>query len=443
MNVTERLAKFIVDVTYDHLPEKVIEQGKKCFLDWLGVALAGSTYPIADIMAELNGDLGGKKQATFLGRGIKGNLLNTSLANGTISHVLDFDDTHTGSFCHVSCAIMPVIFTLGEYLHTSGKDCLAAFVAAFETSSRVGMAIAPGHYNAGWHTTSTLGRLGAAVASGKLLGLDEQQTRRALGIGATQAGGFQVVFGTMCKPLHAGKAAMDGLLSAMLAKKGFDSPENILDVPKGFCGMFSEKSAFDKALSGLGESYEIMNNSFKPYASCLFTHSPIDAALDLRDSHSISPDEIEKVHCRVAPLATEVAGRLEPKTALEGKFSIYYAVAVALAEGEVGEDKFTDERMRDANLFAFQKKVSLEEDADFDNITAELTIKMQDGSEYTKKVLSPKGGPENPLSSPELERKFRALAGMVLSERKVEKLATNILRLEKLTDINTFVSLCY
>ena len=443
MDATRSLASFIVDLVYSDLPEDVVLQGKKCFLDWLGVALAGSTYPIADILAELNRNLGGEKQATFLGRGTKGNLLNTSLANGTISHVLDFDDTHTGSFCHVSCAIMPVIFTVGEYLHASGEECLTAFVAAFETSSRVGMAMAPDHYNAGWHATSTLGRLGATAASGKLFKLDEQQMERALAIAATQAGGFQVVFGTMCKPFHPGKAAMDGVLSAMLAKNGFDGPENILEMPKGFCAMFSGKSDFSTGLSGLGKDYQIINNGFKRYASCLFTHSSIDAALDLRNSYSISPEETEEVHCRVAPLAIEIAGKVEPKSALEGKFSIYYAVAVALAEGEVGEDKFTVERLQDGKLLDIQKRISLDADTDFDDIEAELTIKMRNGSKYTKRILRPKGGPENALSLSELERKFRTLAGMIISEEKVERLVTTIRRLETLEDMNSLVSLCY
>ena len=338
---------------------------------------------------------------------------------------------------------MPVIFTVGEYLHASGEECLTAFVAAFETSSRVGMAMAPDHYNAGWHATSTLGRLGATAASGKLFKLDEQQMERALAIAATQAGGFQVVFGTMCKPFHPGKAAMDGVLSAMLAKNGFDGPENILEMPKGFCAMFSGKSDFSTGLSGLGKDYQIINNGFKRYASCLFTHSSIDAALDLRNSYSISPEETEEVHCRVAPLAIEIAGKVEPKSALEGKFSIYYAVAVALAEGEVGEDKFTVERLQDGKLLDIQKRISLDADTDFDDIEAELTIKMRNGSKYTKRILRPKGGPENALSLSELERKFRTLAGMIISEEKVERLVTTIRRLETLEDMNSLVSLCY
>lgn len=443
MGSTERLAEFIVNLRFKDIPQNVIDQAKKCFLDWLGVTLGGASYPIANILTEFAGDIGGKEQATIFGKGIRTNILNAALANGAISHVLDFDDTHTGSLCHVSSPIMPVIFSIGEYKHINGTDCIAAFVSAFETSARIGMAMEPDHYNAGWHATSTLGHLGATAAAGKLLGLNEKQMRQALGLGATQASGFQVVFGTMCKPFHPGKAAMDGILAAMLAKKGFDSPENILETRKGFCEIFSKNIDFTKITEGLGEEYQILNNTFKPYASCLLTHPSIDAALDLKNTYNISIQDIEKVEGHVAPLVMNVAGKKNPKAALEGKFSIYYCIAVALAEGEVGEDKFTDQRMRDKMLSNLQKLISIEVDPKFDNTTAELTLKTRKGSSYTKKIFTPRGDPRNPLSFSQLEQKFKILARMVLSEEKVEGLITHIQTLEKLEDMNRLISLCY
>jgi len=442
MGSTERLAEFIVNLTFKNIPKEVIDQAKKCLLDWLGVTLGGANYPIANILTEFAGDIGGREQATILGKGIRTNILNAALANGAISHVLDFDDTHTGSLCHVSSPIMPVIFSLGEYKHINGMDCIAAFVSAFETSARIGMAMGPDHYHAGWHATSTLGRLGATAAAGKLLGLNQEEMRHALGIGATQAGGFQIVFGTMCKPFHPGKAAMDGILAAMLAKKGIDSHKDILEAKKGFCEMFSKDVDFIKVTEGLGEEYQILNNTFKPYASCLLTHPSIDAALDLKNTHNISIQDIKKVEGHVAPLVMNVAGKKNPKAALEGKFSIYYCIAVALAEGEVGEDKFTDQRMHDEMLSNLQKLISIEVDTKFDNTTAELTIKTRKGSSYTQKVLTPRGDPRNPLSFSQLEQKFKILAGMVLSEEKIERLITHFQRLEKLEDMSRLIPLC-
>ena len=443
MAATEKLAQFIVNMDFEQLPGNVIDQARKCFLDWLGVALGGSTYPIASILTELIGDIGGKEQATILGKGIKTNVLNAALTNGAISHVLDFDDTHIASLCHVSSPIMPVIFALGEHKHIGGEDCIAAFVSAFETSARVGMAMGPDHYNAGWHSTSTMGRLGAAAAAGKLLGLNEKQMRRAIGIAATQSSGFTVVFGTMCKPFHPGKAAMDGILSALLAEKGFDSPENILEIEKGFCQVLSKNVDFAKITNGLGEDYQILNNTFKPYASCLLTHPAIDAALDLRNTYDISVQDIEKVEVSVAPLVIDIAGKEEPKAALEGKFSIYYCIAVALAEGEVGEDRFTDQRMHDGTLCHLRNLISLKVDSEFDNATAELIIKTRQGDSYTQKVITPRGDPRNPLSFEQLEQKFRVLSGMILSGGKIENTINHIRILEELEDISQLIQFCY
>jgi len=443
MGSTQSLAEFIVNLKFEDIPQNVIDQAKKCFLDWLGVALGGTNYPIADILTEFAGDIGGKEQATILGKGIRTNILNAALANGAISHVLDFDDTHIDSICHISSPIMPVIFSLGEYKRINGKDCIAAFVSAFETSARLGMAIEPDHYNTGWHATSTIGHIGATAAAGKLLALNEKQMRCAFGIGATQACGFQAVFGTMCKPFHPGKAAMDGILASMLAQKGFDCPENILEAKKGFCEIFSKHVDFTKITEELGEEYQILNNTFKPYASCLLTHPSIDAALDLRNTYNLSIQDIEKIEGHVAPLLMDVAGKENPKTALEGKFSIYYCIAVALAEGDVGENKFTDRRMSDKILSNLQKLISLEVDRSFDNTTAELTIRTRKGPLYTKKILTPRGDPRNPLSFSQLEQKFKKLGETVLSEEKINKLLTHIQSLEKLEDMNHLISLCY
>ena len=442
MNITDKMAGFAINMSFDRLPEEVIEQAKKCFLDWLGVTFGGATYPIANILTGFVEEIGGEEQATILAKGIKTNVLNAALANGAISHVLDFDDTHTASLCHISSPIMPVIFALGEYRHLSGKDCIAAFVSGFETSARVGLAMEPDHYHAGWHATSTMGRLGAVAAAGRLLDLSQKQMRRALAIAATQSGGFTVVFGTMCKPFHPGKAAMDGMLAAMLAARGFDGPENILETEKGFCRIFSKHVDFEKITDGLGDDYELLNNTFKPYASCLLTHPSIDAALDLRSAHNISADEIQKIEVTVAPLVRQIAGKQRPRTALEGKFSIYYCTAVALLEGGVGEDKFTDEKMIDKRLSDLQELISVNVNPEFNNTTAELSIKTLKGDRYTKKIFVPRGDPRNPLSFSQIEDKFRILARKIFQEERISKLIYSLRRLEELDEINQLVELC-
>ena len=442
MSVTRKVAQFIINMRFERLPKDVVEQAKKCFLDWLGVALGGSTYPIADILVDFVRERHGPGQSSIIGRDAKGDMLNVALANGAISHVLDFDDTHLGSLCHVSSPIIPAVLSLAEYHHLSGKDCMTAFVSGFETSAALGLAMGPDHYRAGWHATSTLGHLGATAAAGKLSGLNEKQMRNALGIGATQAGGLQAVFGTMCKPFHPGKAAMDGILSAILAKKGFDSAENIFEDKGGFFEVFSRQVELAPIEKGLGNRYQILMNTFKPYASCLLTHPAINAALDLKNCREISAQDIEWINARVSPLLIRVAAKQNPKTGLEGKFSIYYCLALALAEGSVGENMFTTQKMAESLITDLQKKITIEINPEFDEATAELFIKIRDGAVYSQRVSTPKGDPGNPLSFDELVQKFSALASTVLDGRKSEAIVDCLNKFEELQDVTDLVKLC-
>jgi len=442
MNTTETLAEFTVDTAFEDLPGEVIEQAKKCFLDWLGVALGGSSYPIADILTEFAGETGGGEQATIIGKGIKSSTLNVALTNGALSHVLDFDDTHLDSLCHISSPIIPAILALGEYHHVSGADCITALVLGFDISARVGMALGPDHYNKGWHATSTMGHIGATIASGKLLGLNKKQMCRALGIGATQAGGLRAVFGTMCKPLHPGKAAMDGVLSAILAGKGFDSIETILEVKDGFLQAFSTGCDPTNITKNLGNSFEICNNTFKPYASCLLTHPSIDAALRLRNARDVKLQDIEYIKARVSPLAMDVTGKSNPVDTLGGKFSLYYCIAAALVEGSVGEDVFEIKRIQDQVMSDLQRIIILEADPGFNNVTAEVIIKTINGAIHTQKIEIPRGDPRNPLSFEEIEQKYRSLAGMILEEWKIHSMVDHVKNFEDIDDVGTLMALC-
>ena len=337
MEITKALSEYIVKLKFSDLPKDVVEGAKLCFLDWLGVTLSGSKEPLTNILATVAEEQGGKPQATLIGRKKKASLLQAALINGAASHALDFDDVHLGMMGHPSAPVFPAILALGEWKKVSGEQFISAFIAGFEAECRVSSIVYPEHYLCGWHATGTLGHFGAAAACANLLGLNLSQTVYALGIAGTQASGIKQVFGTMCKPFHAGKAAMNGLLSALLAEKGFTSSTDMLEGSKGFSKVFSTRMDPPKALERLGDDYAIRGVVFKRHASCFETHPAIDAVLALKEEQGLTADQVESIQLDAYTVACDIAGIPAPQTGLQGKFSLAFCVALALGEGETGE----------------------------------------------------------------------------------------------------------
>jgi 2-methylcitrate dehydratase PrpD len=443
MEVTVKLARFVLETSYPSFPKAVIHQGKRCFLDFLGVALGGAHQPLGKILVKTVRDFGGKPQATVLGYGLKTNVMNAALVNGAMAHALDYDDTHVASSMHPSGPVIPAVLAVAEWTRLSGRAALEAFILGYEVETRIGIGMGIKPYGRGWHATSTYGRFGAAVAAGKLLGLSLGEMRQAMGLAGTQASGLRVVFGTMTKPFHPGKSASDGTLSAILAKRGFTCAPNILEGKKGYVEALGEDSKLAPMVKNLGKQFEILNNTFKPHASCLATHPTIDAVTELRNKFNLTPNDVEEIQCQVADICLDAAGQVEPKTGLAGKFSIFYCAALALAEGFAGENMFTDQRVLDPKLVALRKKVKTTPLPDLKVTEARITITTKEGKKYSTFVNHPKGDPQNPLKDQELENKFRSLAALALPQKKVDSLVKILWNLEKLEDIRQLIRLCY
>src|SRR4030042_531652 len=356
MQVTERLARYAIETSYRSFPKEVVHQAKRCFLDLLGVALGGAKQPLTRILLKTVKDFGGRPQATILGHGLKTNVMNAALVNGAMAHALDYDDTHSGSLGHPSAPLIPAVLAAAEGKGLSGKSALEAFILGFEVETRIGLGMGMKHYDRGWHATSTFGRFGAAVAAGKLLGLSPEEMKIALGLAGTQAAGLRLVFGTMSKPFHPGKCAFDGVLSAILAQRGFTCAPDIIEGKKGYFEVLGDGSQLEPMVKNLGKKYQVLNNTFKPYAACLLTHPTIDAVIDLRNKYGLNPEDVEGIKCDVGHFCLDSAGQMEHKTGLAGKFSTYYCAALALAEGAAGEDMFTDRRGLDPKMVALPKK---------------------------------------------------------------------------------------
>jgi 2-methylcitrate dehydratase PrpD len=268
MKLTKKLAEFVQDTNYKDIPSEVIEKGKHCILDCLGSALGGIDDDASKIIIEYIKKFGGKEQATVMGTDIKTDVAHAALANGVISHALDFDDYHDETVIHGTAACLPAILSIAENKKLSGEDILTALILGIDVSIRLGLGLGSYHYEVGWHSTSTAGRFGATAGVAKLLKLDTDKIINAFGICGTQASGVRQVFGTMCKPFNAGKACMDGVMSALLAERGFTSSKKIIEGELGIFDVLTEYPDKGSVLDELGSKYYLSDISFKPYPTC-------------------------------------------------------------------------------------------------------------------------------------------------------------------------------
>ena len=430
MQVTRKLSEFVTSTDFDDLPLETIDEAKLCFMDWLGVTLAGVDHPEINKMLEVLMLIGGKEQASIIGKKIRTSVLNATLLNGTISHVLDFDDTCVEFLGHPSVTLFPGLLALSEWKGKSGREFLTAFVLGFEMGCRVALGATANHYLMGWHGTSTIGHFSSTAAMSKLLGLSTEQLVYALGIAGTQASGLKAVFGTSCKPLHAGKAGFDGLLSVLLAQEGFTSVKDILEGEKCFWDMYSTNWDGDQALKELGKRWYITGNKYKFHASCYETHAPVEAVLAIKKEHDIKPGAIDRIDVDVPAAMMKVAGKQRPENGLEAKFSIPFCVANAIIWDETGLRAFTDERVNDTELVKLRDKVEMIPNDKIGPFEAHVVVHA--GSrKYEARFDMLAYTPSQGEKTEKVLRKFLSLARPVLRSDHVEELVSRLKNLEQ------------
>jgi 2-methylcitrate dehydratase PrpD len=439
--VADALVDFVLGLQWKALPDAVTEAAGLCLTDWVGAAIRGSTEPLAGALDAVIGAAGGEPQATVVGRGRRTSALWAALANGAQGHALDFDDTHLASIVHGSAPVAPAVLALAEWRRRPGPEAIEAFVAGFEIETRIGRVIGPVLADRGWHVTALLGHFGAVAAAGKLLALTAPQLGRALGIAGTQAAGLEQSLGTMCKPLHPGKAAMNGLLAALLAREGFTGPTGILDERPGLPGTFVGITDLAPAIEDLGKRFEILDNSTKLYAACHLLHATIDAGRAIRQASAPAPAAIADVECHVHPLAVKVAAIPAPRSGLEAKFSAAYCAALALTRGEAGESEFTDATAADPGLRELAGRIRPVADPALGIPEARMRVRLRDGRVLDEVVRAARGTPGHPVSRHDVEEKFRRLAGVVLPAPRVGRLLETLRDLPALPDVATLAAL--
>ncbi|HEX2826274.1 MAG TPA: MmgE/PrpD family protein [Burkholderiales bacterium] len=433
MTATRTLSEFLVASRYEDIPESVRHEASRALLNALGCAIGSARHETVEAALSAVTPFAGAPQASIFGRSEKLDALNAALVNGISTHVLDFDDTHQRAV-HPSAPVLPALLAYAEWKKTSGRDLVHAFVLGVEAEIRIALSVFPEHYDIGWHITGTAGVFGAAAATSKLLNLDVRRTSWALGIAATQSSGLREMFGSMCKSLHPGRAAQGGMTAAMLAASGFTSSERAIEAPRGFGHVTSTKFDPSVITTGLGASYELSKNMYKPYACGLVVHAAIDGCIQLKREHGLQPDRIERVELLTSPLVPELTGRQTPKDGLEGKFSVYHACAVALVHGAAGEAQFADAVVRDPDVIAVRDRIAVTASPSVRKLEARVTIRLRDGTVLEKHVEHALGTVERPMSDRDLEEKLSDLTDGVLPKAAAARVIDLCWRIDTLDD---------
>ena len=439
-DVTRTLARYVLAVRYDDLPEPVRKEARRTLLNWVGCAVGGSRHETVDVAIAALAPFSGPPQATLLGRRERLDILHAALMNGISSHVFDFDDTHLKTVIHPAGPVVSALLALAEHRPMSGRDFLTSMVVGIEAECRIGNAVYPAHYDRGWHITGTAGVFGAAAACGRSLGLSEQQMVWALGLAATQPVGLREMFGTMTKSFHPGRAAQNGLTAALLASRGFTSTEVGLEGKSGWANVLSTSRNYAEITGNLGRTYEISLNTYKPFACGIVIHPTIDACIQLRNEHRLTADAIERIDLRVHPLVLELTGKKTPATGLESKFSVYFAAALAIVVGSAGMRDFSDANAKNPTLVALRDRVTATVDPTLKEEQVRATIVMKDGRRLEKFIEHVFGSVERPMSDTDLENKFRGLAEGVLPDNQIRALIArcwDVERLQSAADVAT------
>ena len=455
MGITQEIASYVAGTHYRDIPGDVIQLARGFILDGLGVALAGSTDECARIVQRQIRQTGGSAECSVLGTSVLAPAAKAALANGVAGHAMDYDDTQLstskeavyGLLTHPTTPVLAAVLALGQKQKITGAEFLLAYILGVEVECRIADAINPRHYQSGFHSTATMGGLGAAMAAGKILGLKEPQLLTTLGIAASMASGLRENFGTMTKPLHAGRAAENGVSAALLARDGFTAAPNILEAGRGFFNAMAGGYDDSKIGGRLGSPYFMKQPgiSIKPYPSGSLSHPAQDLILDLVKEHDVKAENIERIDVGTNSNVPNALIYPMPKTALEGKFSIPFCMAIAVLERKAGIAQFHDRKVRAKNVIELMKRVTLYVDQElerlgYDQVRSKVRIKLTDGRILEGRYDVARGHPSKPMSWAELTEKFRDCAGLVLSQKNIDKTIRLVEQFQDLKSLRPLMS---
>jgi 2-methylcitrate dehydratase PrpD len=404
-DITARLSGFVAGNEWADIPEAARHAAKRALLNFFAVALAGCHTEPVELALRTLSQFSGGTPATVVGRRERLDALSAAFLNAAGANVFDYCDTHLPTVVHPTAPLAPALLALTELRKVSGAALLQAFVLGFEIECRIGRAVSPGHYPRGWHITSTCGVFGAAAGAAKILGLSPQQVVWAMGSASTQSAGLCECLGWPAKSVSVGNAARNGLLSALLAGQGFSGPPEPIAGAQGWLAAMGEPPDYAALTEGLGQRWEVTDNSIKPYPCGFVIHPLLDVALDWRKANPAAV--VERVAFRGNPLLLQRTDRPDIATGRESQVSLQHAVACALVLGKAGLEQFTDACVNDPQVREMRRRITVSSDDSISTIAVEADIFTADGKKHAVSTKAARGSSANPQTDSEIERKLR------------------------------------
>ena len=423
--VTRELAQYAVESRFTGLPEAVRHEGERAFVNIIGCILGGAHGASTERLVSAMREFSGPKEATLIGRGERVDIMLATLVNAHAQSANAYNDTHLATVAHPTGPVVAPILALAERRQVTGADFLHALILGLEVQLRVGNVLVtpPAHSPVGVSAQGILGGIGAAVAAGKLLGLSEQQMVWAIGLATAQAAGHRETHATMSSHLMPANAARGGLVAALLAARDYTVGDAAIEGPKGFAGVFATEPNFAAATAGLGQRYEMLANTYKPYPSGIVVHPTIDGCLDLVRAHDIPAGAIERVAVTIDPLGMALCGiRPEPSNAMQAGVSIHHWAAAVLVQRAAGLAQGTEACVHDPAIAAMRRRVALTVDPNMAADAAIVLLELKDGRVLEARIDHCRGSQARPMSDADLDEKFRGQAALGVEAGRVDGL---------------------
>jgi 2-methylcitrate dehydratase PrpD len=442
---TRRIAAFARETAWADIPDSVKHEAKRSLLNGFATALGGCREPAVETGLAVLGRFAGAGRCGLIGRPERADMLLATFVNAMSANIFDFDDTHPATIIHPTAPVAPALFAYTEAEGGSGADLLRAFVLGGEIECRLGNAVSPFHYARGWHITATCGVFGAAVGAGALLGLSEDRFGWALGNASAQASGLVETLGTMSKSIGVGNAARNGLVSALLAAEDFSGPAAPLEGPRGFLAVYGDGDVagnLDTLFDGLGETWEIAKNTYKPYPTGVVLNPVMEACIKLHRDGAVAIEDVAEVELTGNPFLQQRTDRPDVTTGRESQVSAQHAIAIALRRGRAGLAEFDDAAVAETLRDGIRPAVRFVDDARYDIESVRMVVRTRDGAETAVDIEDTRGGSNNPMTDADLTEKLEMLAEYGGFGRDVMPLADAIWSLDSADDASAVMKLC-
>ncbi len=436
-DVTSRLSDYILAARWDDLPQPVQRETLRSFFNILGCTIGGARHEVVELTDQTLSEYAGAPHATVIGRGRKADALHACLINCLASSIYSYDDTHAEAVVHPAGPVVASALALTERRPANGKDFLLAFALGVEMTCRLSKAlsVAPAKSPVAWSQTGITAGIGAAVAAAKLFGLDAARLQHAIGIALSQAAGFRVMHATMVSSLMPAQGAQMGLRAAVLAERGFTASPVALEGKYGFLEVFADQANVAALAGELGERFEILRNTYKPYPCGIVIHPIIDACLQLRREHAIDAAQVDAVRIKASPGAIALCDRRNPQNELQAHVSLYHWTAATLIRGTARIAELQDPTVQDPAVMAFQDRVSVAGDPAITADAAEVTIVLKNGRSHVCRIDHCIGSARNPMTDVQLTRKFGDLAEPIVGAKRSHELIDKAWAVERMADV--------